>query len=124
MKTTLSFMKSFFLGSSFFFLMPHTDPCLVFPPQSNVAFRNSKTCSGFVVSFPSAHQTISCYNFAIYDSIFDFWLSSSITTVHDVLGQAPHTLHNYILSLFPTKLLMLVAKSPLYGTDMTHRLQA
>ena len=48
----ISFRKSSFPGSSEFSLwcLTPADHCLVFPPQSNVAFINSKNCSGFAVS--------------------------------------------------------------------------
>jgi hypothetical protein len=35
------------------------------------------------------HRTTSCMNFATCDSFIDFWLSSSITMVHNKLEQAP-----------------------------------
>jgi hypothetical protein len=35
--------------------------------------------------FSSAHRKISRLNFAVYDSLLDFWRPSSITTVHDKL---------------------------------------
>jgi hypothetical protein len=35
--------------------------------------------------FSSAHRITSCLNFAVYDSLLDFWRPSSITTVHNKL---------------------------------------
>jgi len=41
--------------------------------------------------FSSVYQITSCLNFAIYDSLLDFWHPSSITTVHDKLEWALST---------------------------------
>jgi hypothetical protein len=41
--------------------------------------------------FSSAHLITSRLNFAIYDSLLDFWRPSSVTTVHDKLELAPST---------------------------------
>jgi hypothetical protein len=74
------------LGSSEFlsWRLTPADRCTVFPPQSNFAFINSKNCSALRFPF-SAHRITSGLNFAVYDTLFDFWHPSSITTVHDKL---------------------------------------
>jgi hypothetical protein len=41
--------------------------------------------------FSSAHQITSCLNFAVYDSLLDFWCPSSLTMVHNKLEYAPST---------------------------------
>jgi hypothetical protein len=67
---------------------PHTrwsQPCV-----SATAFINSKNCSGLQFPF-SAHRITSHLNFAVYDSLLDFWRPSSISTVHDKLEQLPST---------------------------------
>jgi hypothetical protein len=52
--------------------------------------------SKFVVAlrfpFSSGPQTTSCLTFVLYGSLLDFWHTSSLTTVHDILLQAPLTL--------------------------------
>jgi len=46
-----------------------------------------KIAAAFRLPLSSAHRITSCLNFAVYDSLLDFWRPSSITMVHDKLEQ-------------------------------------
>jgi len=58
-----------------------------------LCFRHSRTllsstpkiAAALRFPFSSAHRTTSRLNFAVYDSLLDFWRPSSITAVHDKL---------------------------------------
>jgi len=50
-----------------------------------------KTAAALRFPFSSVHRINSRLNFAVYDSLLDFWCPSSITTVHNKLEYAPST---------------------------------
>jgi hypothetical protein len=62
-------------------------------PVAVLCFRHSrtllsstpKTAAALRFPFSSAQRITSRLNFAVYDSLLDFWHPSSITTVHDKL---------------------------------------
>jgi hypothetical protein len=82
-----------FFGPVNFF---HDDPHL---PITDLSFHRSRTVfsptpktAAALWFFFSACQTTSCFNFAVYDSLLDFYHPCPIIAVHGMLEQAPDTL--------------------------------
>jgi hypothetical protein len=85
----INFRKSSFLVSTAFlsWCLTLANHCIVFLPQLDIAFINSKNCSNFAVPFSSVHQRINLIS-AVYDCRSHFLCPSSITMVHEKLAKA------------------------------------
>jgi hypothetical protein len=66
------------------FVMPHLlIAALCFRHSRTLLSSTPKIAAALRFPFSSAHRITSRLNFAVYDSLFNFWRTSSITPVHD-----------------------------------------
>jgi len=100
-QSCISLEKNVKTASSISGNRPFLDPVNFLPDASHpliavLCFHHSQTFLSSTpklaaaLQFPfSAHRITSRFNFAVYDSLLDFWHPSSITMVHNKLEYAP-----------------------------------